>query len=220
MASSGDVVASFDLSSSSATGTTNGYFDSVTDGMVNGGGGGDGTDSLTCDNNNNEVSKHNGTSSMTPPPQSTSDESLEGQLLQHLNTMSSVVSKDRASGDQSIDSGVTGGDSDEADCGPAMHPPPRPSSSGGGSSCSIVEEGSGDDTDDLNERHRSPLTVAASPLETKDHEFFMNGLVDHKEDDDDQSNHVAADDHDLGGSLEETSLQHGRGFEKDCNICQ
>lgn len=232
MTSSGSVVAFDHLSNTSAAATTtNGYLDSATDGMVVvNGGGGDGTamDPLTCDNNNNEVTKHNGTSALSStPPLSTSDESLEGQLLQHLSTLSSVscssvISKDRASGDQSIDSGVTGGDSDEADCGPTIHPPPRPSSSGGGSNCSIVEEGSGDDIDDLHERHRSPVATAR-PFETLDHDFFMNGLVDHEDDDDDQNKHVdaaAADDHDLGGSLEETSLQHGKGFEKDCNICQ
>lgn len=209
-----DVVA-FDLMSTTTT-ATNGFVDTP-ERIVNGGDGGGG-DSLICDNNNNELSKLVvGCSGMA--------ESLAGSESFHLNGSTPLLhsTKEHASGDQSIDSGVAGGDSDEADCGavtttpspppPAMQPPiktppSRPTSSSSGSSSLL---GSGDEF-----KERSPLQMSPAEEMLQD-QFFMNGIdkaIHDDDDDDDESNSV------LGGSLEGNSLQHGNGISQDCKICQ
>lgn len=167
----------FDLSSPDREITSNGSIsavdcvDSGAGGLGAGGlvvvGAGDSIDALICDNNNNELMKLNN-SSATPPPAPVfmspapgggdCDDSLEAQLLAHLSmhsSMSLAQLTTKTAGDQSIDSGVAAGDSDEADCVVVRQPPQaveqvaqlqRPMSSISGGSSSLSSNGvSGDD---------------------------------------------------------------------------
>lgn len=248
--SSGDVVA-FELSS------TNGFFDATAEreeaGLeVCGGGGGD-ADSLSCDNNNNELDKQelsDGSVEMSKRLEENAEELCNGQRLNgvepmprspgdattDINNTTTIAAhsfKDHASGDQSIDSGVAGGDSDEADCGIGAAPSPpaimqpvgsvavlRPTSGGGGSSSSSSSLlGCGDEF-----KERSPLMLSPAEEMLQD-QFFMNGidkaLSDDDEDGEQEEVEVAELSSVLGRSLEENSLlQNGKSFAQDCKICQ
>lgn len=190
--------------------------------------GGDGDASLiNCDNNNNELllSKEETNCS--------SCVSIPVSLSQSL--------KDHASGDQSIDSGVAGGDSDEADCCPNPSPSVivRPTSSSSSSSSSLLSGANGGggsaSGDELlfKERNSSNNSLPMSPAENfEQDQFFMNGIDRPDEDDDveDQEGLDGQPENDeqepresnsaLAGSLE-TGGQGNKGdFAQDCKICQ
>lgn len=210
--SSGDVVA-FDLSTTTAT--PNGFFDQQPERPVNGEDGagaeaeaGGGGDSLICDTNNNELSKLGCSGILNSLAQDESSSLLDQQFaLLNNTTISSIASamqgiKDHhSSGDKSIDSGVAGGDSDEADCAAVATPSPSPpaaevtvaaiqsvvisrpnSCTGEGSSSNSSLIGSSGDEFKC---ERSPLPL--SPVENLlQDQFFMNGIERAMTDDDDE----------------------------------
>lgn len=164
MAAQGNATSAFDLS----TVTSNGFFDSADLGdlmAVVGGCGDSNNAALICDNNNNELAKQH--SSPDTPTSTSSDGPDQGQLLLHLTSVAASV-KDRAAGDQSVDSGVAGGDSDEADCCNA--PSLRNGVGGGG---------------DLSEFSTSLMNSVDMMLETS--VPYTNGLLEAAEEDNERS---------------------------------
>lgn len=217
-AAAGELVA-FDLGP--ATTTTNGFHESAPEQhalehslCLNGGGGGSG-DSLNCDNNNNELGTKILGSLDTPEIPKVAK--TTAALKDHHNHQLHV-----SGGDHSIDSGVAGGDSDEADCGvPAsadvdvVVPPlvqPISKSVGGASSSSGRSSvvGSGDE-----------LSPAEKMLQDQ---FFMNGgggRMDGDDDGDNDQDDGSSPHLSLGEFLEDDGASpHGKGFVQDCPICQ
>lgn len=218
---SGDVVA-FELTSATVIASENGLSDHHQD--VKAGdedetrdvcGGGDSV--LICDTNNNElidnkIEECGGMTIATPP---SIEEEEKKDVMEDMSSHQLLTGSmpEQCTKDQSIDSGVAGGDSDEADCSPPSEvivpetekptevpvlAPSRPASTNGGSgstsnssgSCSFIASGEDEiDHHPLSHLHQftkersSPLMM--SPAE---HSFFMNGIDKALSDEEDEGN--------------------------------